>query len=70
MSDKIRQGIKKRDEIDAKIIECDTEVRKRKMIQEHCQKIKDIEAGAIDVSDDAVLEQLRENRESAPKRIK
>merc|ERR1712062_98524 len=67
---KIRQGMKERDEIDAKIIECDTEVRKRKLIQEHFQKGKDLLAGAIDVNDNAVLEELRTNRESAPKRIK
>ena len=70
MSDKISQGIQKRAEIDAKIVECDAEVRKRKIIQEHFEKIKDLETDTIDVNDNAVLEELRAARERAPKRIK
>ena len=70
MSDKIGQEEKEREETEAKIVECDTEVRKRKLIQEYFQKAKDLETGTIDVNDNAVLEELRANRESAPKRIK
>ena len=70
MSDKISQGIQKQAEIDAKIDECDAEVRKRKIIQEYFEKIKEIETDTIDVNDNAVLEELRATRERAPKRIK
>ena len=70
MSDKIGQGVKEQAEIDAKIVECDAEVRKRKLIQEHYQKAKDLEAGTIDVNDNAVLEELRVTRRRAPKRNK
>ena len=57
MSDKIGQKRKKRDEIDAKIIACDAEVRIRKMIQEYFKKARDLEAGTIDVNDNAALVQ-------------
>ena len=66
----MRKELKEKDGIDAEIISCDGEVRKRKLLQERYKEIKEIEAGTIDINDNAVLEELRINRENAPKRIK
>ena len=51
LEEKIEIEIKERDEITSKINSCDSEARKRKMIQKHYQQIKEIEAGTIDAND-------------------
>lgn len=70
LEDKICKEMKERDEIDAKIISCQSEVRKRKRLREALKAYKEIEADTIDVNDNSVLEDLRQNRENDPKRIK
>ena len=70
MSDEMISKIRLIAEIDTKIAECDAEVRKRKSIQEHFQKAKDLEAGIIDVNDNAALGESHTTSNCASKRIK